>query len=47
MVSVEFLTKLKLNGETNLTCITVTSQCDQCVAKVINHWYPRVTDYDW
>ncbi len=39
VVSMECLTKLKLNGETNFTCITVTSQCDQYVAKVINHWY--------
>ncbi len=29
MVSVEFLTKLKLNGETNLMCITVMPQCYQ------------------
>ncbi len=36
MISVEFLTKLKLYGETNLTCITVTSHCDQYVTKVIN-----------
>ncbi len=35
MVSVEFLTKLKLNSETNLICIPLTSQCDQYVAKVI------------
>ncbi len=27
------------NSETNLTCITVTSQCDQYVATVINHWH--------
>ncbi len=39
MVSEVFLTKLKLNGETNLMCIPLTSQCDQYVAKVINHWY--------
>ncbi len=39
VVSVEFLTKLKLNGESNLMCIPITSQCDQYVAKVINHWY--------
>ncbi len=32
---------LMLNGETNLTCITVTSQCDQYVATMINHWHPN------
>ncbi len=37
--SLEFLTKLMLIGETNLTCTTVTWQCDQFVAKVINHWH--------
>ncbi len=39
VISLEFLTKLMLNSETNLTCITVTSQCDQYVAMVINHWH--------
>ncbi len=45
MISLEFLTKLMLNGETNLTCITVTSQCDQYVAMVINHWHQKKTRY--
>ncbi len=39
MISVEFLIKLMLNGETNLTCTTVTSQCDQFVAMVTNHYH--------
>ncbi len=30
-----------LNGEVNLTCTTVTPQCDQYVAKVINYWHPN------
>ncbi len=41
MISLEVLTKLMLNSETNLTCITVTSQCNQYVATVINHWHPN------
>ncbi len=43
MISVEFLTKLKLSGETNLASSlmesTITSQCDNLFAIVINHWY--------
>ncbi len=39
VICVEFLTKLMLNGETNLTCISITTQCNQYVAMVINHWY--------
>ncbi len=38
VISVEFLTKQMLNSETNLTCTTFTSHCDQYVAKAINHW---------
>ncbi len=37
MISVEFMTKLILNGKMNLMCIAVMSQCDQYVAMVINH----------
>ncbi len=39
VISVEFLPKLILNGETNLTCFTVTPQCYQYVAMVINYWH--------
>ncbi len=33
------MTKLMLNGELNLICTSVRSQCDQYVAMVINHLY--------
>ncbi len=33
--------KLMFNGEMNLMCTTGTSQCDQYVAMVINHWHPN------
>ncbi len=41
VISVEFLTKLMLNDETNLMCTTVMSQCDQYVATLINHLHPN------
>ncbi len=35
MICVHFLTKLMLNSETNLTYISITSQCNEYVAMVI------------
>ncbi len=45
MISVEFLTKLTLKGETNIymtcTTLTVMSQCNHFVVMVINHQYEQ------
>ncbi len=40
-----FLTKLMLNVQPNLTCTSVTSQCDQFVAMVINHRHLKIKKY--